>query len=60
MKNNTVTTIDFGEVPIRKTYKDGATVATIELAGGGFAEIRTDNRTNQPFAVLFNEDWNEL
>lgn len=57
-------TIDFGSVPIRKTYTDGRHYADIELAstkkGEAFAEIRVDPRTNQPFAVLFDEDWNQI
>lgn len=58
--NNTIRTIDFGDVAIRKTFKEGRAIATIEIAGGGFAEIRLDNKTNQPFAVLFDENWNEM
>ena len=60
MDNRYINTIDFGCVPIRRTHKDGKTKADIEISGGGHAEIRTDYRTNQPFSVLFNEDWMEL
>lgn len=55
-----VETIDFGNVPIRRTHKSGAQIGWIELSGGGYAEIRTDYKSNQPFAVLFDEDLNEL
>lgn len=58
--NNTILTIDFGEVPIRKTYTVGETVAEIELSDGAYAEIRRDYRTYQPFAVLFDKDWKEI
>lgn len=54
-----INTIDFGYVPIRKTYKEGNRIADIELSDGDNAEIRLDYRTNQPFAVLFDGDWNE-
>ncbi len=60
----TVKTIDFGNVPIRKTHTEGRHYADIELAADGtkaaFAEIRVDYSTNQPFAVLFDGDWNQL
>ena len=59
-----VDTIDFGRVPIRRTYTDGKHYADIELADDGtneaFAEIRVDERTNQPFAVLFDGNWQQL
>lgn len=64
--NNFVRTIDFGDVPIRKNplYTDGRHMADIELSDNGtnecFAEIRADYTTNQPFAVLFDENWNQL
>ena len=64
MKGAFVDTIDFGRVPIRKTHTDGIYCASIELSDNGtkeaFAEIRTDYKTNQPFAVLFDEEWNQL
>ena len=64
MNTNFVTTIDFGDVPIRKTHTEGKHYADIELSDNGtneaFAEIRIDDRTNQPFAVLFDENWNQL
>ena len=58
-----VRTIDFGNVPVRRTHTEGRHYADIELAGNGkeqFAEIRVDDKTNQPFAVLFDGDWNQL
>lgn len=61
MTNNSyVKTIDFGDVPVRKTHNDGRVEAWIELSGEGYAEIRTDYNTNQPFAVLFDENLNEI
>lgn len=65
MMNNYIRTIDFGFVPIRKTYTEGNYQQSIELTErendeACFAEIRTDYRTNQPFAVLFDENWNQL
>ena len=55
-----VRTIDFGEVPIRRTYTEGEEQVWIELSDSGFASIRLDSRTNQPFAVLFDENCNQL
>lgn len=59
-----IRTIDFGLVPIRRTHTEGKHYADIELAYDGteaaFAEIRVDYTTNQPFAVLFDGDWNQL
>lgn len=55
-----VRTIDFGEVPIRRNFTDGEELAWIELSGPGFASIRLDPRTNQPFAVLFDADCNQI
>ena len=55
-----VRTIDFGEVPIRRNFTDGEELAWIELSGSGFASIRLDPRTNQPFAVLFDDDCNQI
>ena len=64
MDNRYIDTIDFGRVPIRRTHTDGKHYADIELADDGteeaFAEIRIDDRTNQPFAVLFDGNWNQL
>lgn len=57
---NYVRTIDFGEVPIRRSFTDGEEQAWIELSGDEFVSIRLDPRTNQPFAVLFDEDCNQL
>ena len=57
MDNRFIKTIDFGLVPIRKTHTDGRHYADIELADGDNAEIRVDYYTNQPFAVLFDENW---
>lgn len=55
-----VSTIDFGVVSVRRTHKDGVPVGWVELSDTGYAEIRTDYRTNQPFAVLFDDELNEL
>ena len=59
-----IRTLDFGYVPIRRTYTEGKHLQVIELADNGteecFAEIKSDYRTNQPFAVLFDKDWNQL
>ena len=53
-----INTIDFGYVPVRKTYTDGRFLKNIELSDDGtnaqFAEIRADYTTEQPFAVLFD------
>lgn len=60
MKNNSfIRTIDFGFVPVRRTHTEGTHYADIELADGDNAEIRIDYRTNQPFAVLFDGEWNQ-
>ena len=55
-----IRTINFGEVPIRRTHKIGERLADIALSGDGHVEIRKDYATQQPFAVLFDDDWNEL
>lgn len=64
MDNRFIQTIDFGYVPIRKTYTEGRHYKDITLSDPSdvaqFAEIRIDDRTNQPFAVLFDKDWKEL
>lgn len=61
MKNNSfIKTLNFGYVPVRKTHVEGRHLADIELSDGTNAEIRADYRTEQPFAVLFNEDWEPL
>ena len=64
MANRFVDTIDFGRVPIRRTHTDGKHYADIELSDNGteeaFAEIRIDDNTNQPFAVLFDSEWKQL
>lgn len=59
-RTNYVRTIDFGNVPIRKNFTEGEEQSWIELSGSGFASIRLDPRTNQPFAVLFDEDCNQM
>lgn len=63
--NAYIETIDFGAVPVRKRFTEGRHYSDIELAWregdpACFAEIRTDYRTNQPFAVLFDKDWNQI
>ncbi len=59
-----IETIDFGSVPIRKTFTDGAHMKDIELSScedrASFAEVRRDYTTNQPFAVLFDENWEQI
>lgn len=65
MMNAYIETIDFGFVPVRKRFTEGRHYASIELTEhegdpACFAEIRTDYRTNQPFAVLFDKDWKQI
>ena len=55
-----VKTIDFGYVPIRKTHTEGFSMMIVELSDFGYADIRRDYRTNQPFAVLLDEELNEI
>lgn len=59
-----VDTLDFGRVPIRKNFTDGVEDAIIDLADNGtnecYASIRHDYDTNQPFAVLLDEDLEEV
>jgi hypothetical protein len=59
-RDNFVSTINFGDVVIRHTYTEGIEIGWIEISGGGFASIRTDYKTNQPFAVLFDDELNQL
>lgn len=56
----TIRTLDFGRVPIRRTHKIGTLLAVIELSDDGYAEIRKDDYTQQPFAVLLDEELNEI
>lgn len=60
MNRANIRTLDFGLVPIRKTHKIGRFLAFIELADEGYAEIRADYDTDQPFAVLLDEELNEI
>lgn len=64
MYNNYVRTIDWGNVPIRKTFTDGMIQDVIELSDNGtnecYAIIKTDFRTNQPFCVLADENLKEI
>lgn len=60
INTNCVKTLDFGEVPIRKNFTEGQEYAWIELSDHGYASIRIDPKTNQPFAVLFDEDGNQI
>lgn len=59
-----IETIDFGFVPVRRRFTDGRHYQDIEITPNNglecFAEIRTDYSTNQPFAVLFDKDWNQI
>lgn len=57
-RTNYINTLNFGCVPIRRTHIEGKHYADIELSDGDNAEIRIDYRTNQPFAVLFDGNWN--
>ena len=58
--NRFIRTLDFGDVPIRRHHNIGTWLRDIDLSGEGHAEIRKDTITQQPFAVLFDEEWNEL
>lgn len=58
--SNFIRTLDFGDVVIRKTFTDGEEMAFIELSDSGFASIRKDPNTNQPFAVIFDENCNQV
>lgn len=65
MENNSyIKTIDFGYVPIRKTYNDGVHYQDITIDSYNdnecFGEIRIDFGTQQPFVVLFDNNWNEI
>jgi hypothetical protein len=61
-----VETIDFGDVPIRRNYTEGESIGFIELSADPkkpnevYADIRTDLRTNQPFAVILDAELNEV
>ena len=64
--NNTsyIETLHFGYVPVRRNHTEGEEMKFIYLAGDDFnwygASIRKDTRTNQPFAVIFNGDLEEV
>lgn len=57
-----IRTLDFGIVPVRKNkkYTKGKILATIDLSNEGFASIRSDLVTGQPFAVLLDENLKEI
>lgn len=61
-----VRTLDFGDVVIRKTHTAGISQKIIDLSYNPeypreyYADIRTDLRTNQPFAVLLDENLEEV
>lgn len=63
---NVIKTIDFGVVPVRTNSKFtmGNVMATIDLTDRGdgvaFASIRSDFVTQQPFAVLLDDDLKEI
>lgn len=59
MYTTCINTIYFGRVPIRRAHTDGRTLQCIELSDGDNAEIRADYTTDQPFAVLFDGEWNQ-
>lgn len=56
----TIKTIDFGVIPIRKNFIEGKELTIIDLSSQddniAFASIRTDIITQQPFAVLLNDE----
>ena len=64
INNSFVKTIDFGYVPVRRRFTDGEEIGFVELSDNGtneaYASIRADYKTNQPFAVLLDDDLNEL
>ena len=64
MDNRYINTIDFGRIPVRKTHTDGRHLKDIELSDNGsevkYADVRADYQTEQPFAVLFDGEWNQL
>jgi hypothetical protein len=61
-----VSTIDFGDVPVRRNHTEGKIIGFIELSENPkkpnevYADIRTDLRTNQPFAVILDAELNEV
>jgi hypothetical protein len=61
-----IETIDFGCVPIRRNHTDGDSIGFVELSADPkkpnevYADIRTDLRTNQPFAVILDAELNEV
>ena len=61
-----IKTIDFGYVPIRRNHTLGENIGFIELSydpkkpNEAYADIRADLNTNQPFAVILDENFNEV
>lgn len=61
-----IKTIDFGYVPIRRNHTLGENIGFITLSGNPkkpnevYVDIRTDLRTNQPFAVILDAELNEV
>ncbi len=61
-----VRTIDFGYVPVRRNHTEGEVIGFVELSYNpkkpkeAYADIRADLRTNQPFAVILDENLNEV
>ena len=61
-----VRTIDFGDVSVRRSHTLGDSIGFITLSGNPkkpnevYADIRTDLRTNQPFAVILDAELNEV
>lgn len=49
--NATIKTLDFGHVQLRNTYTEGEYITQVECADGWVYDIKTDYKTNQPFAV---------
>lgn len=56
----TISTISYGVLPIRRTHMEGKRIDLIELAISGYAEIRIDTMTQQPFAVLLDDNFQEV
>jgi len=57
----TINTLDdIISVPVRKTHTEGRHLKDIELSDNLNVEIRADYNTNQPFAVLYDLNWNPI
>lgn len=62
--NRYINTIDFGYVVIRKNFTEGIELTIIDIVSDKdieqYASIRRDLTTNQPFAVLLDENLKEI